>query len=587
MASSSQEQEETITLNCEFSVEMALSSQEQDLSIEKETPDLMCNVCSEQFRDPKLLPCGHTYCLRCIEQIVIETKPLPLYVSDVNICTGGVAMTVTCPDCASEHSVPGKGPAAFLTDFAVVRDIEIRTWHICMKQKSSSCGICESVGKTEAFCVDCSAFLCPYCTAAHKRMKTFNGHHVSSPEISTLKFKPKQKVFFCQQHPKVVVNMYCVTCEEMICNECLCKPVRHSAGSVHSLRYHSRHTVHSVTDESLAMYETKVSQLVDRAKRFQRTLEQDLQDATSQKEKLNEHPSQLRKAVNKTVDSWIATLEGTRENALRQIDEKNQESIRVHQEEMESISSRINSITSSLRFAAKALHCDNKSGKYAMISQAKSLLETPLRDCQEVDVPTSCSFYLLKTPRRESNTFSLLISREQNISIGRISKVELGEKSMIEIHFNTKPLEVPTFRIAYKGRKRCYCPLSGTVRINQCSWELVFTPHCIGKYQIEAQVFGEWICSPPFSTSSLSQLKVGDVVRVSPEASDDIIFSTSESFETGLIKVIEYTTSGSGRTLNYCVTILWGYETEEPEEKEMRFSYLMNSYSSFPLELVL
>ena len=569
---------------------MASSSQEEQdpsLFVDKETPDLVCKVCSEQFRDPKLLPCGHTYCLRCIEQIVIETKTQPLYVSGVNICTGSVAMTVTCPDCACEHSVPSKGPTSFLTDFALVQDIEIHTWRICMKQKSSSCGICESVGKTEAFCVDCSAFLCSYCTTAHKRMKTFISHQVSSPEISSLKFKPKQKVIFCQQHPRVVVNMYCVTCEEMICNECLCKPVRHSVGSLQSLQYHSRHTVHSVTDESLAMYEMKVSQLVDRAKKFQLTLKQDLQDVSLQKEKLNEHPNKLRKAVNETIDSWIATLDETRENALRQIDKKYDASVRSHQEKMESISSRSNSLASSQRFAAKALRCGSNSGKYAMISQAKTLLETMLRDCQDADFPTSCSFYLLKTPRRESNSFSLLVSCEQNMSIGRISKVELGEKSTIEIRFKTKPLDVPTFRVAYKGRKRCYCALSELVRIDQCSWELVFTPHCIGKYQIEAQVFGEWICSPPFSTSSLSQLNVGDIIRLSPEASDDIVFSASESFETGMITAIECTASGSRRTLNYCVTIVWGHDTETPEEKELRFSYLMNSYSSFPLELVL
>ncbi len=32
--------------------------------------DLHCGVCTDVFEDPKLLPCSHTYCLKCLEKIV-------------------------------------------------------------------------------------------------------------------------------------------------------------------------------------------------------------------------------------------------------------------------------------------------------------------------------------------------------------------------------------------------------------------------------------------------------------------------------------------------------------------------------------
>lgn len=569
---------------------MASSSEEQSVSLGADIidpPDLSCKICSEQFRDPILLPCGHTYFLGCIEKVVVETETPPLCVSEASVSPGTITPSVCCPDCATRHAVPRKGLRGFMTDFAVVHDIEVRTWRICMKHKSSLCGTCESPGKTEAFCIDCSAFLCSYCTDAHKRIKSFQEHQVTSSEISSLMFRPKQKAIFCEQHPNIAVNMYCATCEEMICTECLCKPVHHSLISARDVRYHTRHNVHHVTDDSLALYKTKLSQLFHQAKTFQLTLEQELQERAMQKEKLKEHPDELKRTINENVNSWIATLEKTRANALNQIDDRYKESLKLHEEEVESLSSRLNSLESSLRFTNKALISDSNNiiSKYAVMSQAKSLLETPLGDLHSnTQVPTSCSFYLLKTTRRESNAFSLLISCEQNLSIGKISKVDLGEISMIEVLFKVRPTDSPTFRIAYKGKRKCYCPLLKSVRIDHCSWELVFTPHRIGRYHVEAQVHGQWICSPPFSTSSLSQLNVGDIVRVSSDGPADIL---SEFPDTGRIKAIQYTTSSSMRTLNYHVSIVWGHDKEKPVEKDMEFSYVINSYRSFPLELVL
>ena len=35
---------------------------------------LTCNVCLEQYANPKTLPCHHSFCLKCIEQLPVEIK---------------------------------------------------------------------------------------------------------------------------------------------------------------------------------------------------------------------------------------------------------------------------------------------------------------------------------------------------------------------------------------------------------------------------------------------------------------------------------------------------------------------------------
>ena len=54
---------------------------------------LDCAVCMEQFKEPKVLPCLHTYCKGCLEKLV--KKEGPDYV-------------VTCPECRQDTKVSCK-----------------------------------------------------------------------------------------------------------------------------------------------------------------------------------------------------------------------------------------------------------------------------------------------------------------------------------------------------------------------------------------------------------------------------------------------------------------------------------------------
>ena len=35
---------------------------------------LTCGVCLDQYTNPKTLPCHHSFCLKCIELLPVETK---------------------------------------------------------------------------------------------------------------------------------------------------------------------------------------------------------------------------------------------------------------------------------------------------------------------------------------------------------------------------------------------------------------------------------------------------------------------------------------------------------------------------------
>ncbi len=74
--------------------------------------DAECSVCFESYtqdgdRVPKLLPCSHTLCLQCLQQ-------LPRHQGN----------RITCPECRKVHQVGQAGAEAFLTNRYILDFIE-------------------------------------------------------------------------------------------------------------------------------------------------------------------------------------------------------------------------------------------------------------------------------------------------------------------------------------------------------------------------------------------------------------------------------------------------------------------------------
>jgi len=47
---------------------MAFNTSDED--IKKQVEDIIkCHICLENLRDPRMLPCSHTYCLKCMKDL--------------------------------------------------------------------------------------------------------------------------------------------------------------------------------------------------------------------------------------------------------------------------------------------------------------------------------------------------------------------------------------------------------------------------------------------------------------------------------------------------------------------------------------
>ena len=112
-----------------------------------------CPICMEVFSDPRVLPCVHTYCLKCIEK----------HIDSESISTD----KPTCPLCRTEFTLPKGGvqslPRNFYMDrFQNIRGLSSET------NEEVPCEACSAQSDTDVdkkkmakmYCIDCEQRLC-------------------------------------------------------------------------------------------------------------------------------------------------------------------------------------------------------------------------------------------------------------------------------------------------------------------------------------------------------------------------------------------------------------------------------------------
>ncbi|KAM7120864.1 transcription intermediary factor 1-alpha isoform 3-T11 [Molossus nigricans] len=191
-----------------------------------------CAVCHQniQSRAPKLLPCLHSFCQRCLpapqRYLMLpapmlgsaETPPpLPGPGSPVSGSSpfatqvGVIRCPVCSQECAERH---------IIDNFFVKDTTEVPSSTV--EKSNQVCTSCEDNAEANGFCVECVEWLCKTCIRAHQRVKFTKDHTVRqkeevSPEAVGV---TSQRPVFCPFHKKEQLKLYCETCDKLTCRDC-------------------------------------------------------------------------------------------------------------------------------------------------------------------------------------------------------------------------------------------------------------------------------------------------------------------------------------------------------------------------------
>ena len=158
---------------------------------------LECCICLDAYQDPRILPCGHTFCLKCIQRNASQV----------------------CSYCKAHFSLPATGFQGLPKNFVVESFIaSLPSVSLCALSQGKKHGL------VEYFCIDCWEPLCAVCCQGHtKFVKTVKNHVIKKmTEINQadVELHNRKKSSKCTKHSNQEVVLYCTECEQVACTVC-------------------------------------------------------------------------------------------------------------------------------------------------------------------------------------------------------------------------------------------------------------------------------------------------------------------------------------------------------------------------------
>ena len=201
--------------------------------VKKAQNNLTCPVCYQLFKNPKYLPCYHSYCEGCLEKMQVQSK-------------------IICPECRQEAKALAGGVKELPNNLFINRLVDDLILKKVDGEQEVKCDECDEDDPVVSFCPQCNSFLCLTCNDYHKRNKRYRGHAVVPlTELKSNKDAPiqaKVKIPLCKEHDEQL-KYYCETCDELVCMYCTVKKHNgHDHVSVKQMATKHRNELKKITD---------------------------------------------------------------------------------------------------------------------------------------------------------------------------------------------------------------------------------------------------------------------------------------------------------------------------------------------------
>ncbi|KAK7087230.1 tripartite motif-containing protein 2-like [Littorina saxatilis] len=136
-----------------------------DPAHEERREALTCSLCLEIYTSPKLLPCSHSFCVKCLQDLTTHLK----------------SGSFPCPQCREQVTVPQGGVASFQYNFYLnPQDLD--------KARDGTLCLTHSNQELDLYCEDCKLAVCLKCVLTkHKLHSTKDLSEAASEAKSQLK----------------------------------------------------------------------------------------------------------------------------------------------------------------------------------------------------------------------------------------------------------------------------------------------------------------------------------------------------------------------------------------------------------------
>ena len=450
--------------------------------------EVSCSVCMSPFTDPKLLPCFHTFCLHCLNELQR---------------TNGKHGEITCPECRRKFQVPGSGyPKDLPANFRMNSLLDVMAIQKC-NVAGVKCGNCEKTSAQSFYCFKCCTFWCDDCIAAHNIIRANKDHKVlaikdfQDQDIESVLRRP----VFCQKehHENKKLKFFCKDCEVAICNTCVV--------TLHE--GHVKVPLQDAANERKLRLESVLESQKEKALR-KRNMITRLQSECNE---IHEQVACVKKSAQNLVDNLMRIIEAKKQEIFKEVEDKAQQSIERVIEQQSGVENELQRIETSMKEIERFLKrsTDAEIVQFNSVCQEEVTNEAELVDFDRKDL---CHFVFFpnKSLMAKANSEGVG-SLKQIISQTKSSKSSAEGKGITDV---TVGLEAQFVLITRNAEnEQCYeqCDIV-TVEIRndngrECATEAQVQDNKDGSYNISYFAKEEGTC--------LTSVMVnGEHVSVSP-----------------------------------------------------------------------
>ena len=452
---------------------MAKKNTASSEALKKLEEQLTCPICLEQFTNPKILPCFHSFCLHCLEGLTHELV-------EGNLC-------LPCPTCRSPCPNPDKGLASLPPSFVINNLIEV--YGLMKKVLGDQQASCDNCDKTNAisYCKQCSKFLCPECQQQHDNWKAFSNHQtLNFEEVASTAYQlPQAKpeaTDNCTDHNKPL-EIFCETCEELICQLC-------------TVRKHSGHSCDVVSDTYKKHCDTITKSSLQPLNQQVDCLSQCMTSLIDTRKTINEQSQKTKAEVHLMITELKQVLDETERNLTRDVDIALQHKVNVLDHQIKEVETALGRVREFRDHVEQSLKIGSPQQVLSTKSQIMSHTESVISSvrCKTFKPLEHADIELVKS--NKINEMGKNIGKVkyscQPIGVNCFHDVPLtGQEATITISFDSFPVPAPPSLIS------CSLTPPDNSRAIQCSvkesrqsgqYNVIFTPVTRGLHQLHVRV---------------------------------------------------------------------------------------------------
>ncbi|XP_061182528.1 E3 ubiquitin-protein ligase TRIM56-like [Saccostrea echinata] len=351
-----------------------------------------CPICYDIYKDPKVLPCLHSFCKTCINNFISKRNTKTIH---------------PCPVCREIFELQNLDSDELKTNFCLKNLIEVIT---SGKQNVSKfCTFCSLKGESNeatSQCLTCKDYLCSECADHRHRSTTLTINHkvVLLTEVISGKYndeiRSKQQIP-CSEHADEDLRYFCETCDVPICRDCIVL-------SHQSHKFIAPSDARKEADISISLLMSALKENLERFQLAKKNVSQALDKVLVEKQRFKHN---LEKHVNEIIENIKESKLAT-ENDLEEFLKSKQDSLRVQEESIERISKQLEE---SYSFCKNILKC----GSDIEILTMKTEMNERLSKLKSFKSEESCAVDEIELPTLEIDTdgkiFRLLFhKREEN-----------------------------------------------------------------------------------------------------------------------------------------------------------------------------